>query len=91
MELIDERRVKALMIPTEHIISILAGLEYKNIIQFKTLPDGYKVLSVHHDFRTNAFHFTIWHESFDPLVEGAVMPIIDNMFYSLKEYIPPEV
>lgn len=42
------------------------------------VPDGAIVMGVHHDFSRWAFCFVVWHESFDVVPAGQMIPYADD-------------
>jgi len=90
MDNFNKRKVKYISIPEDDILDMLRGESLKNIIKFKTLAEGYETLAVHPDWNTKAFNFLVYHKSFPVVPEGAQIPSIEGIWYSLKEYCSTE-
>lgn len=74
-----ERRLKTVRIPQSQVLEwfqcAVHGWPKSVALPIYTgLPDGCEVWSVHHDYMTRCFVFTVQHDSFDLVPDGEYIP-----------------
>lgn len=45
----------------------------------QTLPDGYRLMWVCHNYARKCFDFIVWHWSFEPVADGDEIPRMDGL------------
>lgn len=92
-----DRRVRLVRVPQQQVLDWFTNAvegwpETVNLPVSMGLPKGAKVGSVHHDFMSRCFIFTVFHESFDAVPEGEMIPYHNNpLWMEWKTIINPEV
>jgi hypothetical protein len=84
-------RVKILRMSYRDVLENLASGNYRMFTKAISLPDEYKVLSVHQDVRSREFIFLIYHPEFDIVEAHIEPPEIESIYFSCKEYDTSEM
>ena len=71
---------KILRIPATRILDLIApnSDSYDALDARASFPPGAALLEVHYDNRARCFEFTIQHESFPDVPQGAELPVVDD-------------
>lgn len=81
------RRLKRFMVGENEVIDMLvrggvaewhhgALQSFIYVIDKRPFPEDARLLSVHHDYRDKCFAFTLEHESFPEVPDGAMIPSV---------------
>lgn len=81
-----DHRLRLVYVPEREVLDLYANtaIHWSDRSQlllpmFNGLPKDVSVLSVHHDFRSKCFHFTIHSATFSEVDDGAEIPIWEGM------------
>ena len=74
-------RYKLYKIDTETVLAMLNWNTYDAVILPVTtgLPDGYQIEAINYNIEYNCFMARVYHESFDVVANGVMIPISDDL------------
>lgn len=77
----NDRRLAIVRIPQSTVldwfqVALDSDTRFIHIPVIAGLPDKCKVCSVHYDFMSRSFAFTVQHESFDEVQDGHEIPVV---------------
>lgn len=71
----NQRKVRIIEVPESAIIALFSNAPI--FPTFEPLPEGVKFTEVHHNPARELYSLVIQHDSFDPVNEGAPLPVME--------------
>ena len=83
------RRVKLFCLRPEFVLALVARprSEYLSVLNFPELPQGCTLLGVEFEFARHAFVFMVEHDSFDPVPDGEIPPMLEGWRLDYKRIL----